>query len=257
MNDHKTVIDMIHEAVEAIATTNHDEPISYTQIADWIIGKYGERSRNGIRSDIVCISVNVQSRVQFNNKKPRIIDHASRRDFLFSVGGGKVVKYDPEQHGIWEIVRDEDTGKLIVLEMITIRRETDVSSKSFALESHLRDYLAKNLGSLTIRNKKLELIKTEYRTGVGPIDILAKDEDGNLYIFELKCSRGTDQALGQILRYMGWLNLKEADGKKVSGIIVSEKIDRKLKFAVQAVKDVDLLEYEVDFRLKTPSEIEL
>lgn len=256
MNESKTVIDMIHEAVEAISETNHDEPISYSQIIEWILGKDSERNQNSIRCDIICITVNVPSRVQFNNRKPRIIDHASRRDFLFSVGSGKVVKYDPERHGIWEIARDVDTRKLTVSEVITIPPK-DNPSKNFALESHLRDYLAKNLGSLTIRSKKLELVKTEYMTGVGPIDILAKDEEGNLYVFELKCSRGTDQALGQILRYMGWLNFKEANGKNVYGIIVSERIDRKLKFAVKVVKDIDLLEYEVNFKLKTPTEIEL
>ena len=107
-----------------------------------------------------------------------------------------------------------------------------------------------------VGNKKLELLRTEYPTGVGPIDILAKDEQGNFYVFELKCSRGTDPALGQLLRYKGWLMVNEAKDKQVFGIIVAEKIDRKLKYALNAVQDVTLFEYEVNFQLKKPSEIE-
>ena len=256
----KTLYHMINEAVDTISAANPDEPISYSQIYDWVAEKYGPKNRSSISCHIISESVNAPSRVHYRHKKPRIIDQPTQQDNLFSIGPGKVVKYDPDKHGIWSIRQDDESDKLFV-ERVDVVVEVDdkksnAPSLAFALESHLRDYLAKNLGSLLIDNKKLELVRTEYPTGVGPIDILAKDEQGNFYAFELKCSRGTDPALGQLLRYKGWLMANEAKNKQVFGIIVAEKIDQKLKYALNAVANVTLLEYEVNFQLKKPSEIE-
>lgn len=83
----------------------------------------------------------------------------------------------------------------------------------------------------------------KYQTDVGPIDILAVDEDGNFVVFELKLSRGPDGAMGQLLRYMGWVM------KALDGVIVAKDMDTKLMHASLPVPNVSLLEYDVDFRL--------
>jgi endonuclease len=127
----------------------------------------------------------------------------------------------------------------------------------FALESHLRDFTARNLATLPITNKRLKLFVgptnrngVEYPTDVGPIDILAEDESGNLIVFELKLSRGPDRAMGQLLRYMGWVKKILAGQHEVYGIIVARDMDEKLQFAALPVPNVSLLEYEIDFRLR-------
>ena len=127
----------------------------------------------------------------------------------------------------------------------------------FPLESHLRDFISRNLSTLSLDAQRLELYVDkdgrngiEYPTGVGPIDILAMDKDGNFVVFELKLSRGADRVVGQISRYMGWVKKNMAKDKDVRGVIVASAIDEKLKYAALVVSGITLLEYEIAFRLK-------
>lgn len=127
----------------------------------------------------------------------------------------------------------------------------------FALEAHLRDFIARNLGKLAIDGVRLRLFRdengrsgVEYRTDVGLIDILTIDEDGNFFVFELKVDRGPDRALGQLARYMGWVKRHLAANKDVTGVIVANAIDQKLRYAATVLPQVVLLEYELDFRIR-------
>lgn len=247
---------MLENVIQELTADDPNAVMTYAQIINRINEKYGKQIKSSITSHILCVTVNAPARTHYSyNAKPRIIDTATpKRDTLYTIGSGQVVKYDPAKHGFWEIRINPETKKTFILKLETrFEEKTEeqiISSTTFALESHLRDYLAKNLDSIKIGNKKLEFVATEFSTGVGPIDILAKDESGNFYVFELKCSRGTDRALGQIQRYMGWMIAEMARGKQVYGIIVAEKIDEKLKYAIQASKNIELFEYEVNFQLK-------
>ena len=80
-------------------------------------------------------------------------------------------------------------------------------------------------------------------------DILATDEAGSFFVFELKLDRGPDRALGQLARYMGWVKMHLAGERDVRGVVVARSIDEKLRYAVCVIPNVALLEYEVDFRL--------
>jgi RecB family endonuclease NucS len=80
------------------------------------------------------------------------------------------------------------------------------------------------------------------------------DEEGNFIVFELKLSRGADKALGQILRYMGWVKKNLANDKLVKGVIVANKVDEKIKYAVMMTSDITLYEYEMNFVLSRPKE---
>jgi hypothetical protein len=127
----------------------------------------------------------------------------------------------------------------------------------FALEAHLRDFIASNLARIPVKGTKLRLYKNadgrsgvEYPTGVGPIDILAIDSEENFYVFELKVERGPDRALGQLARYMGWVKLELAGGKAVTGIIVANAIDPRLRYAATVMPNALLLEYELDFKIR-------
>jgi RecB family endonuclease NucS len=85
---------------------------------------------------------------------------------------------------------------------------------------------------------------------MGIIDILAKDKaTGSYVVIELKRNQSSDDTVGQVLRYMGWVteNLKE---KRVRGIIVAGKYDEKLYYAQNMIKEVDVFLYEVQFKLK-------
>jgi RecB family endonuclease NucS len=91
----------------------------------------------------------------------------------------------------------------------------------------------------------------------GTIDILAVDDSGAFYVFELKRARSPDHAMGQLTRYMGWVRQTIARDREVDGVIVAKQITNSLRYAASIVPNVSLLEYEVEFRLKPAHEIGL
>ncbi len=126
----------------------------------------------------------------------------------------------------------------------------------FPLERHLRDFMSRHIETLRIQGRRVRLYVdadgregVEYPTGVGPIDILGLADDGGFVVFELKVDRGPDRAVGQLLRYMGWVKRHLAIEKPVRGVIVAASIDERLKYAAVVVPDVSILEYEVSFKL--------
>ena len=134
---------------------------------------------------------------------------------------------------------------------------SEAEATSFALEAQLRDFIAANLPRIPINNVALKVFTDangrggiEYPTGVGPVDILAVDSGGNLYVFELKLDRGPDRALGQLARYMGWVKLHLAGEHAVNGVVVARAIDERLRYAAAVIPNVVLLEYEVEFRVR-------
>jgi len=125
----------------------------------------------------------------------------------------------------------------------------------FALESHLRDYLSKNLNSAVKIGQQLIVIDVEYSTDVGPIDLLAKNSGGDYFVFELKLDRGADAALGQLLRYMGWCSKHLAQGKMVHGIVLAAEISDKLRYAASVVPNITLLEYDLQIQVRPVQKI--
>lgn len=125
---------------------------------------------------------------------------------------------------------------------------------SFGFESHLRDFIANNLSSLPVKGRVLRLYDdsdgrkgVEYPTEVGRIDILAIDSAGNFVVFELKLDRGPDKAIGQLLRYMGWVARNLAKDRQTTGVIAAKDIDKEARYAVSVIPNVTLLEYKVSF----------
>lgn len=138
---------------------------------------------------------------------------------------------------------------------------TLVHSGLFYMEQQLEDFIIENWNE-TILGKKYDLISEEgnlksqqYQTSIGRIDILAQDKSDKSYVvIELKRNQTSDDTVGQILRYMGWVkeNLKDDN---VKGIIVAGKYDEKLQLASSMVDKVDVFIYEVMFSLKEHARI--
>ena len=124
----------------------------------------------------------------------------------------------------------------------------------FAYESDLRDFLAKNL---TLIETGLRLYQDEGISGVEfPvggrfIDILAIDKDNNYVVVELKVSKGYDRVIGQLLRYMAWIDTNQAEHtQKVRGIIIAREISSDLHLATSKIPDVELFEYDLSVSLR-------
>lgn len=95
--------------------------------------------------------------------------------------------------------------------------EADQPEHVFPLEFQLRDFIAENLSAIDVRGMRIRLYVDptgrdgiEFPTAVGPIDILAVDDSGAFFVFELKRARSPDRAIGQLTRYMGSTDYRKA-----------------------------------------------
>src|SRR5438105_7741018 len=86
----------------------------------------------------------------------------------------------------------------------------DSIEASVSLEKDLHSYLAARVNEI---ESGLTLVDNgvEYQTEAGRIDLLAKDENGHLVVIELKAGKAKDNALGQLLGYMGCLSTSKLD----------------------------------------------
>jgi RecB family endonuclease NucS len=67
-------------------------------------------------------------------------------------------------------------------------------------------------------------------------------------VIETKKGKESDKVVGQIQRYMGWINRNLAkNGKSVRGIIIVNEFDEWLDYAVSVNDNVQLKYYEVKF----------
>ena len=132
--------------------------------------------------------------------------------------------------------------------------EVEAGTK-FALEEHLRDYLAENLGIL---ETGLSLWPVENGDAVefpvdeqGPsrkIDILAKDRGGLPVVIELKVSKGHEKTIGQVLYYRAKIK-QRFHAEPVRIFIVAAEISPELHTAASEVPDVLLFKYSLAMKV--------
>ena len=128
----------------------------------------------------------------------------------------------------------------------------------FVFEEHLEEFMIKNW-ELTpfaaeydiYRNEKGELTGQQFSAfGRDRIDILAISKDKKtLLVIELKKGKGTDQVLGQVLRYMGYVNTVKEDNQTVKGLIVAHEDDPRIRHALSMVQNVGFYTYKIHFEL--------
>lgn len=127
----------------------------------------------------------------------------------------------------------------------------------FALEKHLEDFLVQNwkqteLGRMyDIYEEDGELVGQQYPSDTGPIDILAISKDKKtLLVVELKKGRVSDNVVGQVQRYMGYVKeeLAEPD-QNIKGIIIALEDDIRIRRALSVTTNIDFYRYQVSFKL--------
>ena len=133
--------------------------------------------------------------------------------------------------------------------------------QSFGLERHLHEFMRDNWSRIELGKDWMiyqepgdEEAGYEYPCDVGRIDLLAKHrKQPRWLVIELKRNQTSDQTAGQLLRYIGWVKRHLAgEGETVQGMIICRNADKALHYALSVVNDVELREYEVEFRLRTP-----
>lgn len=120
---------------------------------------------------------------------------------------------------------------------------------SITLEKDLHSYFA---GRIREIESGLSVIEdgVEYQIDAGRIDLLATDAQG-MVVIELKAGKAKDNAVGQLLGYMGCIAADKRHSKKpVRGILIASDFDQRVVYAAKALPNIKLLKYKVSFELK-------
>lgn len=197
------------------------------------------------------MSTNARSRTHYSAKP-------GDDDILYQIDGRHYRLYRPGQDPV-PISTDQASDRTTSIpEGEDEELMTEVGGSEFAYETDLRNYLAKNLSSLQSGLKIYEedgITGIEFPVGGRFIDILATDANRDLVVIELKVSRGYDRVVGQLMRYVAWIekNLAESN-QKVRGVIVAREISEDLRLACSMVPGVELFEYELSLSFKRVSD---
>jgi len=136
-----------------------------------------------------------------------------------------------------------------------------LAAGAFALEKHLEEFLLENWDRTEL-GKEWAIYSTDddpdagnqFPTDVGPIDILAKHRTAPRWlVVELKRHQGSDQTVGQALRYLGWVKVNLAKPTdSVEALIIAQSAGKDVQYALSTVPNVSLMLYEVSFSLRSP-----
>lgn len=145
---------------------------------------------------------------------------------------------------------------------IEITKKDSVFSQGlFYIEKQLEDFIIHNWDKTELGKRfdliieEGELVSQQYHTDIGSIDILAKDKKTkNFVVIELKKNQTSDDTVGQLTRYMGWI-MKKKNDKNVKGIIIAAEFDKKLEYAISVVPNIEVFLYQVDFKLSKFKEV--
>lgn len=88
----------------------------------------------------------------------------------------------------------------------------------------------------------------------GFIDITARDARGSIVVIELKTGTARQNAIAQVLSYMGDV-ADEEPGEEVRGILVAGDFDKKARAAARVVPTLSLLAYKVNFEFTNADEV--
>jgi len=236
-----TCADALEEAVKYYGGV-----VTSRQIFDYFNRHYPNNWKEGtIRAHIMGCTVNHSSSHHYKNF----------RKFLYSMGPGQVRLYEPETDGIWKwtkegMIKIDDGAReheLVDLdEFDDVESEVDSNRISLTMERDLELFLYNNISSLDSSLDLPDDIESRQpAVESGRLDILAKDSDGAYVVIELKAGLARDQALTQLLAYMG--DIAEQYNANTRGILVAHEFSDRLVRAAQLIPSVKLMKYTISF----------
>jgi RecB family endonuclease NucS len=149
-------------------------------------------------------------------------------------------------HVEWTVTgKDDDTLRILLAE---ITHDTshdlgiDPGLQKDGVEKHLQELLAEHPAHLA---EGLTLVRREYPTAIGPVDLMCRDTDGASVAVEIK-RRGEIDGVEQLTRYLELLN-RDPKLRPVRGIFAAQEIKPQARVLAQdrgitcAVVDYDAL----------------
>lgn len=142
-------------------------------------------------------------------------------------------------------------------------REPATIDDRFTYEEDLEQFVIDNLARAPFgMNLRLYADKNgrsgqQYPTEFGPIDVLTVDENGNYVVIELKRDLVTEKVVGQVAKYMQWVeqNLALKEGKTVRGVVMAYRGNKSLVSALGALRfPVTVVYYNLQLNLSLANE---
>lgn len=128
---------------------------------------------------------------------------------------------------IWIVNNGKETLTITLHEVfsdVSHQLGNDPGLQKDGVEAHLQELLAANPDSIAAG---LRLVRREYPTEIGPVDLLCRDEVGNAVAIEIK-RRGEIDGVEQLTRYLEYLN-RDPVLRPVRGVFVAQEIKPQAK----------------------------
>jgi RecB family endonuclease NucS len=149
--------------------------------------------------------------------------------------------------GTWTVTHGKSGDKLtITIDEVLHDTSADLGVEpglqKDGVEAHLQELLAEHIQTL---GEGWTLVRREYGTAIGPVDILAKDSGGKTVAIEIK-RRGEIDGVEQLTRYLELLN-RDPLLAPVSGVFAAQEIKPQARVLAEdrgircAVLDYDAL----------------
>ncbi|HSE71620.1 MAG TPA: endonuclease NucS [Nocardioidaceae bacterium] len=123
----------------------------------------------------------------------------------------------------WTVTgKDEDTLRILLEEVVHEMAHDlgiDPGLQKDGVEKHLQELLAEHPGTLA---EGLTLVRREYPTAIGPVDLMCRDAEGASVAVEIK-RRGEIDGVEQLTRYLELLN-RDPKLRPVRGIFAAQEI---------------------------------
>jgi hypothetical protein len=254
----KPVTQLMNEMVDTLAPAL-DQRFTRQEAIRWFATHYPKVKSGTVTAHLIKKCTNDSTRHHYQ-ARPGIDDQ------LFRIEPGRYRRYNPEidpapigYSKSDEIIKgggpgsppgetedDPDDGEDSPLE----------GAQEFAYERDLRSYLTRNLSliepGLRLYDDGEGITGEEFPVGGRRIDILAVDQRHNYVVIELKVSRAYDRVVGQLLRYMAWIQENHAEPNEgVRGVIVANEISADLRLACSRVTDIALFRYTLSVSLES------
>ncbi|WP_214106520.1 endonuclease NucS [Acrocarpospora catenulata] len=129
-----------------------------------------------------------------------------------------------EEEGQWTVTQGK-TGEKLILTIEEILHDSshelgvDPGLQKDGVEAHLQELLAEHITTL---GAGWTLVRREYMTAIGPVDILCRDQNGATVAVEIK-RRGEIDGVEQLTRYLELLN-RDPLLAPVRGIFAAQEI---------------------------------
>ncbi len=147
-----------------------------------------------------------------------------------------------EGDGEWRVTNPK--GEALVITIDEVLSDTshdlgvDPGLTKDGVEAHLQELLA---ADPAVIDQGLTLVRREYPTDIGPVDLMCRDADGHLVAVEVK-RRGEIDGVEQLTRYLHLLRASHGD---VRGVFVAQSIKPQAR-TLASTREIDCVEVDYD-----------